>query len=77
MIPVLLCCNDERGHHTGRLEGVVFGECRDWTRCVGNVFWDSVSMSIVDAKRLATLLRRRGWTVTERAAGSAFEERMS
>jgi len=101
VITVLLCCNDERGHHTGRLEGVVFGDhdlvlepgpllpmtlnlaglrvgrgrfaCRDWSRCVGNVFWDSVSMSIVDAKRLAELLIKRCWFVNEHADGSAFE----
>jgi len=102
VITVQLCCNDERGHHTGRLEGVVFGDhdlvlepmvpmqmsldlgglrvgrarfaCRDWARCVGNVFWDSVSMEVADAKRLASLLIDLGWFVNEHADGSAFEE---
>ena len=46
--------------------------CRDHQSCVGNIFWDSVSMDVDTACLLVDQLLRAGWRVDQWAEDSPF-----
>ena len=49
-------------------------DCSQRMVCVGNVFWDSVAMSIETARELVTYLLASGWVVEEHAEEGPFAD---
>lgn len=49
-------------------------DCFNRRVCVGNVFWDSVAMSIETARELVSYLLANGWDVEEHAEQGPFAD---
>lgn len=49
-------------------------DCFNRRVCVGNVFWDSVAMSIENARELVQYLLANGWAVEEYAEEGPFAD---